>query len=56
MNNLEKNIFYAKNLQEIFYSLKNIKNLMKSTNWSAEAAMKALGIAPSEYKKYLMML
>ena len=27
MNNLEKNIFYAKNLQEIFYSLKNIKNL-----------------------------
>ena len=36
--------------------INNIKNLMKSTNWSAEAAMKALGIAPSEYQKYLMML
>lgn len=37
-------------------TINNIKNLMKTTNWSAEAAMKALGIAPSEYKKYLMML
>ena len=37
-------------------TINNIKNLMKSTNWSAEAAMKALGIAPSEYQKYLMML
>ena len=36
--------------------LEAIKSLMKSTNWSAKAAMKALGIAPSEYKKYLMML
>ena len=36
--------------------LEAIKSLMKSTNWSAEAAMKALGIAPSEYQKYLMML
>ena len=36
--------------------LEAIKSLMKSTNWSAEAAMKALDIAPSEYKKYLMML
>ena len=37
-------------------TISNIKNLMKTTNWSAENAMKALGIAPSEYKKYLMML
>lgn len=36
--------------------LEAIKSLMKSTNWSAEAAMKALDIAPSDYKKYLMML
>lgn len=36
--------------------LEAIKSLMKSTNWSAEAAMKALDIAPSEYQKYLMML
>ena len=36
--------------------LEAIKSLMKSTNCSAEAAMKALGIAPSEYQKYLMML
>lgn len=37
-------------------TINNIKNLMKTTNWSVEAAMKALDIAPSEYKKYLMML
>lgn len=36
--------------------LEAIKSLMKSTNWSAEAAMKALDITPSDYKKYLMML
>ena len=36
--------------------LEAIKSLMKSPNWSAEAAMKALGIATSEYKQYLMML
>ena len=36
--------------------LEAIKSLMKSTNWSAEAAMKALDIAPADYKKYLMML
>ena len=37
-------------------TLNAIKNLMNTTNWSAENAMHALGIAPSEYKKYLMML
>lgn len=37
-------------------TINNIKNLMKTTNWSAETVMKALGIAPAEYKKYLMML
>lgn len=34
----------------------SIKNLMKSMNWSAEDAMKAIGIAPSEYKHYIAML
>ena len=34
----------------------SIKNLMKSMNWSAEDAMKAIGIAPSEYKQYMAML
>ena len=37
-------------------TLNAIKNLMNTTNWSAENAMHALGISPSEYKKYLMML
>ena len=37
-------------------TLNAIKNLMNTTNWSAENAMHALGILPSEYQKYLMML
>ena len=37
-------------------TLNAIKNLMKNLNMPAENAMKALGIAPSEYQKYLMML
>ena len=37
-------------------TLNAIKNLMNTTNWSAENAMHALGISPSEYQKYLMML
>ena len=37
-------------------TITSIKNLMKSTNWSAEDAMKAIGIAPSEYKQYMAML
>ena len=41
---------------EIRGTLRAIKNLMRTTNLSAEAAMKAIGISPSEYKKYLMML
>ena len=34
----------------------SIKNLMKSMNLSAEDAMKAIGILPSEYKQYMAML
>ena len=41
---------------EIRGTLRAIKNLMRTTNLSAEAAMKAIGISPSEYKNYLMML
>ena len=41
---------------EIRGTLRAIKNLMRTTNLSAEADMKAIGISPSEYKKYLMML
>ena len=37
-------------------TIASIKNLMKSMNWSAEDAMKAIGIAPSEYKQYMAML
>ena len=37
-------------------TIASIKNLMKSMNWSAEDAMKAIGIAPSEYKQYMTML
>lgn len=41
---------------EIRGTLRAIKNLMRTTNLSAEAPMKAIGISPSEYKNYLMML
>ena len=34
----------------------SIKNLMKNMNLSAEDAMNAIGIAPSEYKQYMAML
>lgn len=34
----------------------NIKNLMKNMHLSPEDAMKALGIAPSEFSRYLTML
>ena len=34
----------------------NIKNLMKSMHLSPEDAMKALGIAPSEFGRYLALL
>ena len=33
-----------------------IKNLMKNMHLSPEDAMKALGIAPSEFSRYLTML
>ena len=41
---------------EIRGILSSIKNLMKNMNLSAEDAMKAVGIAPSEYKQYMAML
>ena len=34
----------------------NIKNLMKNMHISPEDAMKALGIAPSEFSRYLALL
>ena len=34
----------------------SIRNLMKNMNLSAEDAMKAIGIAPSQYKQYMTML
>ena len=34
----------------------NIKNLMKNMHLSPEDAMKALGIAPSEFSRYLALL
>ena len=34
----------------------NIKNLMKSMHLSPEDAMKALGISPSEFSRYLASL
>ena len=33
-----------------------IKDLMRNLNWSPEKAMTALGIAPSEFSRYLTML
>ena len=33
-----------------------IRNLMKSTNWTAFHAMEALQIPASEYEKYLAMI
>ena len=33
-----------------------IKELMRNLNWSPEKAMTALGIAPSEFSRYLTML
>ena len=36
--------------------LTSIKNLMQNLNLSAEAAMAALGIAKSDYGKYLALL
>ena len=34
----------------------SIKELMRNLNWSPEKAMTALGIAPSEFSRYLTML
>ena len=37
-------------------NLKAIKNLMKSTKWTSEQAMKAIGIAVKDRAKYAAML
>ena len=37
-------------------TLGSIKNLMASTKWSAEDAMKALNISPAEYSHYRAFL
>ena len=36
--------------------IESIKELMRNLNWSPEKAMTALGIAPSEFSRYLTML
>ena len=36
--------------------IKSIKELMRNLNLSPEKAMTALGIAPSEFSRYLTML
>ena len=36
--------------------IKSIKELMRNLNWTPEKAMAALGIAPSEFSRYLTML
>lgn len=36
--------------------IKSIKELMRNLNWYPEKAMTALGIAPSEFSRYLTML
>ena len=40
---------------EIRGILSSIKSLMKNMNLSAEDTMKAVGVAPSEYKQYMTM-
>ena len=47
---------FGYNKGKIETTLSSIKNLMKNLNISAEAAMKALDISPSEYKRYLLLL
>ena len=37
-------------------NLTNIKNIMQNKHWSAEEAMKAIGIEQSQYKQYLALL
>lgn len=37
-------------------TISNIKSLMKNLNLSASDAMKALGIAPTEYNHYMTLL
>ncbi|MGM9579849.1 MAG: hypothetical protein ACI3U2_01275, partial [Anaerovibrio sp.] len=37
-------------------TLANIKNLMQTTQWSAEKVMNSMKITKSEQKKYLTML
>ena len=36
--------------------IESIKELMRNLNWSPEKAMTTLGIAPSEFSRYLTML
>ena len=36
--------------------IESIKELMRNLNWSPEKAMTVLGIAPSEFSRYLTML
>ena len=36
--------------------IESIKELMRNLNWSPEKSMTALGIAPSEFSRYLTML
>ena len=37
-------------------NLTNIKNIMRNKHWSAEEAMKAIGIEQSQYQQYLALL
>ena len=37
-------------------NLTNIKNIMQNKHWSAEEAMKAIGIEQSQYQQYLALL
>ena len=36
--------------------IESVKELMRNLKWSPEKAMTALGIAPSEFSRYLNML
>ena len=36
--------------------IESVKELMRNLKWSPEKAMTALGIAPSEFSRYLTML
>ena len=54
--NMCKAVMEIQKKSETEARIRDIRNLMENVKWSAEQAMKALGIPESDYKKYMSLL